>query len=90
MDITKLTALELGEKIQKGEVSVKEAVGAQLDVIREREKDYHCYITLLEEEALARAERVQEGIRRGEYTSPLAGVPVAVKDNICMKGVKTP
>ncbi len=62
---------------------------AQLDVIAEKEKDYHCYITILEEEALERAGEVQEGIRTGRYTSPLAGVPVAVKDNICMKGIKT-
>ena len=89
MDITKLTALELAGKIRSGEISVAEAVRAQLDVIAEKEKDYHCYITILEEEALERAGEVQEGIRTGRYTSPLAGVPVAVKDNICMKGIKT-
>ena len=89
MEITKWTALELGRKIRAGEISVEEAVRAQLDMIRERESEYHCYITVLEEEALARAKKVQEGIRTGEYTSPLAGVPVAVKDNICTKGVRT-
>ena len=89
MDITKLTALELAGKIRSGEISVAEAVRAQLDVIAEKEKDYHCYITILEEEALERAGEVQEGIRTGRYTSPLAGVPVAIKDNICMKGIKT-
>ena len=89
MDTTKLTALELAGKIRAGEISVAEAVRAQLDVIAEKEKDYHCYITILEEEALERAGEVQEGIRTGRYTSPLAGVPVAVKDNICMKGIKT-
>ncbi len=89
MEITKWTALELGRKIRAGEISVEEAVRAQLDMIRERESEYHCYITVLEEEALARAKKVQEGIRAGEYTSPLAGVPVAVKDNICTKGVRT-
>lgn len=89
MDITKLTALELAGKIRSGEISVAEAVRAQLDVIAEKEKDYHCYITILEEEALEHAGEVQEGIRTGRYTSPLAGVPVAIKDNICMKGIKT-
>lgn len=89
MDITKLTALSLGQKIRSGEVRVREAVEAQLSVIREKEKDYHCYITVCEEEALARADQVQEGIKTGRYTSPLAGVPIAVKDNICTKGIKT-
>lgn len=89
MDITKLTALELGSKIRAGEISAVEAARAQLDIIAEREKEYHCYITVLEEEALARAKEVQEGIRTGKYTSPLAGVPVAIKDNICTKGIRT-
>ncbi len=89
MEITKLTALELGRKIQAGEISVEEAVRTQLDMIREREGEYHCYITVLEEEALACAKKVQEGIRTGEYTSPLAGVPIAVKDNICTEGIRT-
>ena len=89
MDITKLTALELGSKIRAGEISAVEAARAQLDIIAEREKEYHCYITVLEEEALAREKEVQEGIRTGKYTSPLAGVPVAIKDNICTKGIRT-
>lgn len=89
MEITKLTALELGRKIQAGEISVEEAVRTQLDMIREREGEYHCYITVLEEEALACAKKVQEGIRTGEYTSLLAGVPIAVKDNICTEGIRT-
>lgn len=89
MEITKLTALELGRKIRAGEISVEEAVRAQLDRIKEQESEYHCYITVLEEAAIARAKKVQEGIRTGEYTSPLAGVPIAVKDNICTEGIKT-
>ncbi len=89
MDITKLTALELGRQIRAGGVSVREAVEAHLAVIREKEKDYHCYITVRKEEALSRADAVQEGILSGQYTSPLAGVPVAVKDNICTKAVRT-
>lgn len=89
MDITKLTALALGRKIKAGEVTVEEAVRAQLAAIAEREKKYNCYITVLEEQALARAREVQEGIASGKYTSPIAGVPIAIKDNICTRGVKT-
>lgn len=90
MDITTLTALELSKKIKAGEISVVEAVKAQLEKIKVRDNDYNCYVTVMEEEALARAEGVQKLIDAGELRdSPLAGVPMAVKDNICTKGVLT-
>jgi aspartyl-tRNA(Asn)/glutamyl-tRNA(Gln) amidotransferase subunit A len=89
-EITRLTALELGQRIKAKEISVADAVKAQLDMIKQRDPDYHCYITVLEEEAYAQAKEVQKRIDAGELEdSPLAGVPMAVKDNICTKGVKT-
>lgn len=90
MDITKLSALELGKKIKSKEISVVDAVKAQLEAIEQRDGSYHCYISILKEEALKRAYEVQAGIDAGEYKdSLLAGVPIAVKDNICTKGIKT-
>ena len=89
MEITALTALELGKKIKAGEVTVEEAVKAQLEKIKERDSVYNCYVTVMEE-ALKRAAEVQKQIDAGELKdSPLAGVPVAIKDNICTKGVLT-
>lgn len=90
MDLTTVSALALGEKIKAGEVSVVEATKAMLAAIKERESNYNCYVTVTEEEALRQAEEVQKRIDAGELTdSPLAGVPMAVKDNICTKGIKT-
>ncbi|MFU0826291.1 MAG: Glutamyl-tRNA(Gln) amidotransferase subunit A [Lachnoclostridium sp.] len=90
MDITALSALELGRKIKDKDISVVEATKAQLEKIQEKDQSYNCYITVMEEEALKKAEQVQKKIDAGELAdSPLAGVPVAIKDNICTKGTKT-
>ena len=89
MDIRNLTALELGQAIRAKEITVREAVESYFAAIEETDAKYHCYNTLCKAEALARADEVQKGIDDGTYTSPLAGVPVGVKDNICTKGVLT-
>ena len=90
MDITRLTATELAKKIKAGELSAVEATKALLTDIDRRDQTYHCYITVLKEQALARATQVQKELMQGKYkNSPLAGVPIAIKDNICTKGVKT-
>lgn len=83
------TALELAKKIHKREISVREAVEAAFKRIEEKEAVLHGYITLDREGALKRAELVQKQIDSGEQTGILAGVPVAVKDNICTKGIRT-
>ena len=85
----KLTAVQLSEKIKAGEVSVKEAVKAALDAIAERDPEINAFITVDTEGAMKKAEEIQKKIDAGELTGPLAGVPVAVKDNICTKGMKT-
>jgi aspartyl-tRNA(Asn)/glutamyl-tRNA(Gln) amidotransferase subunit A len=89
-DITALSALELGKMIKNREITVTETVEAQLEVIKQRDSDCNCYITLLEEQAYTQVAEVQKRIDAGEFEhSPLAGVPMAVKDNICTKGTKT-
>lgn len=89
MDIRNMTALELGNAIRAKEITVRAAVECYFAAIEENDEKYHCYNTLCKAEALARADEVQKGIDDGTYTSPLAGVPVGVKDNICTKGVLT-
>jgi aspartyl-tRNA(Asn)/glutamyl-tRNA(Gln) amidotransferase subunit A len=89
VDILSLTAVELGKKIKSGDVTVEAAVLAYYDMIDSREEELNCYVTLTREEAIAKAGEVQKRIEAGELTGPLAGVPVAIKDNMCTKGVLT-
>lgn len=89
MSILDFTALELGRKIKAKEVSATEAVQAIFKQISTLEPNLRCYITLDEEGALKQAKAVQTMIDNGTLTSPLAGVPVAVKDNLCTDGLPT-
>lgn len=89
MKLTSLTAVELGKKIKAKEVSVREATQAALDAISAKEKDVNGFVTVEEERALAQADAVQKKIDAGELDGPLAGVPAAIKDNMCTEGVKT-
>lgn len=89
MRLMSLTAVELGRKIKEKEVTVEEAVTAALDAIEKREAEVHSFVTVDREGALKRAKEVQAKIDAGELTGPLAGVPVAIKDNMCTKGLLT-
>ena len=89
MGLLELSALELGRKIQEGEVSVREATEAALASIAQQNEGNNAFITVLQEQALAEAEEVQKKLSAGELTGPLAGVPMGIKDNICTRGIKT-
>ena len=89
MSLFDLTALELGAKIQAGEVGAVEATRACLARIEAKEPTVHAFVTVTPEAAVARAEDVQKRIQSGELTHPLAGVPMAIKDLISTKGVRT-
>lgn len=89
MGILELTAVELGKKIKFGEVGVEEALEAVIERIQEREESLHCYVTLDLEGARAKARLLQKKLLNGEVSGPLAGVPFAVKDNLCTKGMRT-
>ena len=89
MSLMSLTAVELGRKIKEKEVTVEEAVTAALDAIEKREAQVHSFVTVDREGALKSAKEVQAKIDAGELTGPLAGVPVAIKDNMCTKGLLT-
>lgn len=89
MEIQKLTAVSLGKKIKEKEISVREALDAVFAQIDQTEDRYHAYVTLDKDGAYKQADAVQKKIDKGELTGALAGVPVAIKDNMCTKGLLT-
>lgn len=89
MNILDYTAVQLSEKIKQGEIKVAEAVEAVFEQIDKTEENLNCYVTLEKEKALKQAAVVQEKIDKGELTGPLAGVPFAIKDNMCTEGTLT-
>lgn len=89
MNVTDMTAVELSAAIRAGQVTAVEAAEAMLARIEEKDGMYHCYVTVDREGALAQAKAVQAKIEAGELKGPLAGVPVAIKDNLCTEGLLT-
>lgn len=89
MSILSLTAVELSDKIKKGEIRVTQALDEVFAQIEAKEEQLNCYVTLEKKRAYAQAEEVQKKIDSGELTGPLAGVPFAIKDNMCTEGILT-
>jgi len=89
MDIISLSALEMREKLLNGEISCREIVQAHIDNIEKIEPEINAFVTLTKEKALKKADIVDEKIRNKEEIGILAGIPVAVKDNISTKGIRT-
>lgn len=84
-EIVSLTALQLAHAIRNRDLSIPEVTQAALE--RAQKDKHNCFITLTPEQALHRAEGLQQRIKEAE--SPLYGVPTALKDNICTRGIRT-
>ena len=89
MDLFRLKAHELQQKLSRREVSAVEITQSVLARADKVDSTIQSFITRTPEAALAQAKRVDEKMARGESVSPLAGIPGALKDNMCTKGVKT-
>jgi aspartyl-tRNA(Asn)/glutamyl-tRNA(Gln) amidotransferase subunit A len=86
--LCQLTATELAEKLRKRDVSVREALDQCLERVRRVDPDYSAFLHVSEEAAHLEAANAQKLIDVGEG-GPLAGVPLAVKDNMCTSGLPT-
>lgn len=84
-----LSATDLAAAVKNGELTAKEAVVSSINRATELEGKVHALLTPLFDRAVARASEIDRKIGKGEDPGPLAGVPVVVKDNLCMKGVRT-
>ena len=89
MDILEYSAVELSAAIREGRITATDAMEAVLARIDAREKDINAYVTIDREQAMRAAAEAQAKIEKGELTGLLAGVPVAVKDNICTQDLLT-
>ena len=89
MNITELTVHELQEKIKNKELTITEINKAYIERINEKEKDVQAFITLTTDEALEKSKNIEEKINKGEIKGELAGIPIGIKDNMCINGVKT-
>jgi len=89
MELFELTAFELSNKLSAGEVSAREVTEAFLNRISSVEDNVQAYVTVTKDEALKQADAVDEARKAGEKLSPIAGIPLALKDNMCTTGVET-
>ena len=88
-DITNLTVHELKEKLNKKELNALDITKAYMNRIDDKEKDVQAFVTILKDEAMEYAKKIDEKRKNNEQQSELAGIPIAVKDNMCTNGVKT-
>ncbi len=83
------SARQLAEAVRSGERSAREVTQEALDAVAERDGALHAFLSVLSESALAEADAVDVAVASGRDPGPLAGVPIALKDNLCTRGSET-
>lgn len=89
MELYNMTAYELSKQLESKKISAQELTSALFDRIDAVEDKVQAYVTLNKENALEQAKKVDGKRAAGETLSPLAGIPVGIKDNICTKDLLT-
>jgi aspartyl-tRNA(Asn)/glutamyl-tRNA(Gln) amidotransferase subunit A len=81
------SAAEVARRIADQEISCEDRVASRLDRIPRMDRDVHAFLSVAKDEALERAREIDKRVRRGEKIGRLAGITIAVKDNICVRGM---
>lgn len=89
MELYELTVHELIEKLEKGEITSEEITKSYFDRIQEKDGQVKAYVSTLQEQALAKAKKIDIDRKAGKSLSKLAGIPIGIKDNMCITGTKT-
>ena len=89
MELYELTAHELMDKLESGEITSEEITKSYFSRIKEKDSLVKAYVSTMEEEALAKARKVDEDRKAGKPVSKYAGIPIGIKDNMCITGTKT-
>ena len=89
MELYEYTVHELVEKLEKGEITSEEITRSYFDRIKEIDPKVKAYVSTFEEEAISKAKKVDEDRKAGKPVSKFAGIPIGIKDNMCITGTKT-
>ncbi len=84
-----MTFADLRQKLKSGEVSSKELVQEKINRIKELDSTLNSFLTVNADQALSNAEYIDKQIASGKCLPTLSGIPLAIKDNLCTKGIKT-
>ena len=88
-DILKLSAYEMQRQMEQGQLGALEATEAYLAEIEKREAEVGAYLLIEAERAKKQAQEMDARRAKGERLGALAGIPMALKDNLCTKGIRT-
>ena len=89
MNLNQLSARDIAKGIRSKKFKAKEVTQAALAAVKKEQKALNSYITILEEFALRQSEEIDKRVEKGNETGSLSGVPIAIKDNLMIKGSKT-
>lgn len=89
MELYEYTVHELVEKLEKREITSEELTRNYFERIKEKDPKVKAYVSTLEEQAIQKAKEIDERREKGESVSKFAGIPIGIKDNICITGTKT-